>query len=362
VAKVTLRPAKTVQRVLISSTAHLVGDYDAGDFLLTHAWPDSSELTARLFPGPASRNAFIFSYTTQVDSRSSSIEELICPVLSVLFGKRFDSHGFMQDSGHFRVPDLSQYSQFCDHHLPQNSQVPRADFPVPLNLEEVGRIRSLVVEGDALPRATRVLQGGAKFYCQALQNAEHDPEVAYLHLVTAGEILSEGCEFDGDQFLDGKTRNVLARIREQMPDGAEVAKFVASRLLQIRRRFVETIVHLVDADFFARTEAREPFAGLQAQSFAASIAAAYDLRSQYVHTGIPFGRWISPRSNAMKSELQMGLPMVKPKDYQRILKRAPTFIGLERVIRYALLRFAQSSGAYIDSVDPAETARAAEPG
>ncbi|MFN6527792.1 hypothetical protein [Nostoc sp. ChiSLP03a] len=40
-------------------------------------------------------------------------------------------------------------------------------------------------------------------------------------------------------------------------------------------------------------------------------------------------------------------PNVDDKDLKKVLKRIPTYIGLERIIRFALLRFLHTNGVYI---------------
>jgi len=69
------------------------------------------------------------------------------------------------------------------------------------------------------------------------------------------------------------------------------------------------------------------------------MLAAYDLRSKYVHTGQPFGSWVRPRGQTIE-EVQVGRPVVTSADLAKTLADAPTLVGLERVLRYALLRFA----------------------
>ncbi len=353
----TLRPHKTTQKALISTTSRLVGEYEKNGVLLTHAWPDFYDRSAsvRWSEGPASRSAFIFAFETEpVEKKSGPLPEyspmgdLICAYLAVLFGKRFDSHGLVEGSGFFHVPDLAQFGYLCDHYLPQNSHTPRIDFPVPLNLVEVSRIERLLLDTSLGMKFLRTFQGATKFYLQAIQNAEHDPEVAYLHLIMAGEILSNFHEYEKNQLLGDQTMQALAKIRDGLPDGAHVASFISGKLLQVKSRFVETIVQLVDPSFFQRSEAREPFAGFKADSFRASVSAAYDLRSRYVHTGIPFGNWVSLKLGGMNNEIQVGQPVVEDKELGKILAKAPTYIGLERAIRYCLLRFAQLNGAYVE--------------
>jgi hypothetical protein len=212
----------------------------------------------------------------------------------------------------------------------------------------VQRIERLFHDATLDSKFLRTFQGAVKFYLQAIQNAEHDPEVSYLHLITAGEILSNFHDYKKDQLLDDQTKEVLSIVRDKLPNGEKIANVISGRLLLVKKRFVETIVTLVDHDFFQRSESSESFAGFRSDSFRTCIAAAYDLRSRYVHTGMPFGSWISLNTGGMNNETQIGQPVVDDEDLGSILAKAPTYIGLERVIRYCLLRFAKSYGAYVE--------------
>ena len=367
-----LRPEETIQKALISTTSRLVGEYEKNGVLLTHAWPDFRDPSAsvRWSEGPASRSAFIFAFETEpVEKKSgplpeySPVGESICAYLAVLFGKRFDSHGLVEGSGFFHIPDLTEFGHLCDQHLPQNSHAPRIDFPVPLNLGEISRIERLFLGTTLDLKFLRAFQGATKFYLQALQNAEHDPEVAYLHLITTGEILSNFYEYEKDDLLDEQSKQALTKIREGLPDGVQVANFISGKLLQVKRRFVETIVRLIDQDFFQRSEARQLFLGFKADSFRDSVSAAYDLRSRYVHTGIPFGGWVSLNASGMNNEMQVGKPVVEDKEQGKILAKAPTYIGLERVMRYCLLQFAKSEGVYVEpNIESASNTQQSAPG
>lgn len=348
----TLRPTETIQKALISTTSRLVGEYEKDDVLVTHAWPDFYDRMDRWSEGPASRSAFIIAFKTKpvdkVAGRTipnySPMGKLACSYLSVLFGKRFDSHGLLENSGFFHVPDLTQFGHLCNHNLPFNSHKSRVDFPVPLNLVEVARIKKLIHDENLDSRFETVFQVAAKFYLQAIQNAELDPEVAYLHLITAGEMLSNYHEYEKTTLMDDETKHVLKQIRSELQNGNKIADFISSRLLLVKRRFVETIINHVDDSFFNRTESREKYGQFKKETFRNSISAAYDLRSRYVHTGVPFGGWIS----FWQYEVQFGQPVVEDKGLGKILALAPTFTGLERVIRYCLLRFAELHGAYVE--------------
>ena len=362
----TLHPSETTQKALISTTSRLVGEYEKSGALITHAWPSSSDpsMPNRMMEGPTSRSAYMFVFNTEPTDKKtviipnySPMGELICSYLAVLFGKRFDSHGLLESNGFFNIPDLTQFGQFCNQHLPQNSHAERVDFPVPLNLVEFSRIERLLLDETIDSKFLSTFQGASKFYLLALQNAEHNPEVAYLHLITAGEILSNFYTYKKDQLLDDETKKVLTRIRSELSDGKKAARFISGKLLQVKRRFVKTILQYIDSDFFQRSESREPSGGFKEASFECAVSAAYDLRSKYVHTGIPFGNWVSQSFGPQRCEMIWGNPVVEDKDLGKILAKAPTYLGLERVIRYCLLCFAQSNGAYVEpSVESADHA------
>jgi len=354
---VTLRPNATTQKALVSTTSRMVGEYDADGILVTHAWPDFYDQAAmsRMVTGLAPRSALVCVFeTSPTDTEAgspvpdySSTGFRICSYLSLLFGKRFDHHGMIEHSGFFHVPDLAQFAELSDRSLPHNSDAPRVDFGIPLDLTEVVRIRNLLTSQELDQRFLRIFQSACKFYLRSLQNAEHDPEVAYLHLVTAGEILSSWFEFQKEALLDDQTAGIVSRIRTASSDGPELADSVLTRLLQLKKRFVCTLLRLVDSEFFGRSEAFGRLPGFEAGTFPSVVAAAYDLRSRYVHTGIPFGTWVSLRIGGLNNELQVGKPVVNDSDFGKMLAAAPTYIGLERILRYCLLRFSAMNGAYV---------------
>lgn len=355
----SLRPDETIQKILLSTTSRLIGAYERDDMALTHAWPDLFASSggmrwARTEEGPASRNAFVLAFRTEPTPKTpgvavpdySPMGEVICSYLAVLFGKRFDSHGLIEGSGLFHLPNLSAFGQLSNHMLPHNSHAPRVDFPVPMNLVELSRIERLF-DGSADPKFLRTFRGSAKFYLRALQTAEDDPEVAYLHLITAGEILSNFRARDSEDLLDADIRQALQKIASEVSDGARLARLIAGRMRQIKKRFVLTLGEFVNPEFFDRTESRHSFGRFVADTFGVTVSSAYDLRSRYVHTGVPFGHWVSPWTH----EVQIGEPVVGDKELTKILAKAPTLTGLSRVVRYCLLRFASTEGVYIESAE-----------
>jgi len=192
------------------------------------------------------------------------------------------------------------------------------------------------------------LQTSGRFYLQALQNFEERPDVAYLNLITAGEVLSNYFSYDKDELLDEQAKDIIRQIVEASDDGPELARQIKGRLFQVKRRFLRAMESLLTDPFFAESEAERDFLRLKKEDIKSRLSAAYDLRSQHVHSGIPFGSWIARTLGGEAGEVQVGTPVVGNKDFEKVLARAPTYFGLERIIRYCLLRFIHTHGVLIN--------------
>lgn len=217
----------------------------------------------------------------------------------------------------------------------------RANLPIPLNLVEVRRLAALWSDNVEDSPDVAAFGAAARFYQRALIAADSDPEVAYLHFITSGEILSQAyLPQRDDRLLDPELEASLATVTAALKDEGKLARALRRRLFEVKRRYVSTFTALVDAAFFKRREAGESYGALQEADFEAVIGAAYDLRSQNVHRGEVVGHWM--RSLHSNNEIQLGRPVVKDAALARTLRTAPTLIGLERGTRYVLLRFAEA--------------------
>ncbi len=61
-----------------------------------------------------------------------------------------------------------------------------------------------------------------------------------------------------------------------------------------------------------------------------------------------FGRWISLQLGGDNNEVQWGKPVIDDSELAKILIKSPTFIGMERIMRFCLLRFMHLNGVFID--------------
>ena len=324
-----LRPKATIQKFLISTTSRMTGEFESSGILIAHAWPDlwSGPVGMRFGETHLSRSAYVIAFETRpfeerpgtVTPDYSPLGEILAAYLSVLFGKRFDCHGLLKGSGRYQVPDLRSYDTPSNPEFPFNSHAPRRCFPVLLDLTQIVMVET-ALEGSS-PDTVDLsrLRAACKFYMQALQNAENNSEVAYLHLITAGEILA-------GYFRYTDTRGV-------------------------KRKFVRALCSLLDDGFYIAPDSIPAHARFHPNNIEENVGAAHDLRSRYVHTGAPFGRWVEPVLGIRGGDLQIGVPVVKDRELGRILAVAPTFLGLERLVRYCVLTYMASHGVLVRDSD-----------
>ena len=347
-----LRPDETIHKALISTTSRLVGAYESDSILIDHAWPSFSNRLgfARVHENPASRSAYLVVFQTEpyekgpgVVSRNYSLTgEQVCSYLSVIYGKRFDHHGLIESSGSYHVPDLSTFTSLCNPRLPFNSHQERKNFGIPLNLVHFSAVSSIVSGADVDQKLLDRLNTACKFYMRALQTAETDPEASYIQLIMSWETMSHHFEYNREELLDVETLKDLATIEDAFEEGKDISRRLRHRMRSIKRTFVKSLHGLVDDEFFVSKETDLEYGFFKTEDFCKRIGAAYDLRSKYVHSGIPFGRWIAPDIHSL--DTQTGRPMGEAREHANILEKAPTLLGLERLIRYCLLVFMDGNG------------------
>jgi hypothetical protein len=350
-----LRPSPGIYKLLISTPAHFVGEYES-TFLITHAWPDYGRVSSQFTYDPTSalfRTFLVYAFKPNVDDDTSVkfriapnfnwTGDAVCLVLAVLFGKRFDYHGLVESDGHFCVPSL-QISPTIDRSLPWVDSKPRLDVGCALNLSSVEKV-DRVLSGRSSEGSTGVLYTAGLFYLSALREVDVRPGIAYLNLISAGECLSNAFEFQDWRIFDPETLELLSSIRETL--GKKSEKHVRQRMFQVKKRFVATLCDLLTTAVYSGSQAVYEQGRLSAARLEPALKAAYDLRSSYVHTGQDFGNWI--RADPSRSDFLLGTPVVVSKELKKILIAAPTFLLLERLIRFALLSYMHRYLAFIDT-------------
>ena len=349
--------------MLVSTTSNLVGEHRGGEVRLTLAFPDSESMNLRLSETPISRSAVMVLFDMERPesarptlplSSAEWVGQSVCDVLSVLYGKRFDSHGLVQSGRIFWVPDLSLYSSSSHPKLPFNSHRSRTTAPVALNLDQAATVDGWLVPSIDDPEK-RLIQTACGFYARALRNAERDVEVAYLHLITAGEVLTGLDDYRVEELFDERTLKDVEKVRKHL--GETVANRFTGRMRAVRRRFAKSLHSSLDDDFYAAGQAdnenrkhflAEGMTDLDRKSFdmVKCLESAYDVRSRYVHSGTPFEFPVSPRMLGC-SDLTLGRPVLEDRKFAKTLEKSPTFCGLERILRYCLLK---RMGVWVTSI------------
>lgn len=344
-----VRPDKNVGRFLISTPSKVVGEFEHPGVLVTHAFPNllgKTPWSYQLSENPYSRSYFVVSTPVKTYKEKGSIKvepefdpSLIVVLASIWFGKRFDMHGWIQREGVSFMPYGTELMPTRIPEVGTCNHKPRKDLEVSLDL---GKLSVMVkLAGLNEPSSSLgVFWKAANFYTRALRAYENDSEVAFLHLISAIEVLASDLSFSEDKLYDPQTVDDLRRISKELTEGKAIAERVKSRLLQIRRKVVLSAEELTNDAFFAGSESGHKAFALTKENLAIAVQAAYDVRSSYVHGGARFSVWLDPL--VMQNEIQVGEPVLPESEEElaKLLAKIPTFLGLERLVRFMTLRFA----------------------
>ena len=340
---------RNVHIALISSPSRFIGElHTVADMFLRIAWPafhDAGSMQSFLEKNATTRHYFAFGFRVEPEIESARnlriipnyypLSEDMAIGLSVFFGKQFDSNGLIQSHGMFHVPTLAQ-TQIPYHEAGPYNDKPRNDLGIELNLSKASTIARLFTTEFGDSSARRTFFNAGKFYLRGLRGAYRDPEAAYIDLIMAGEIISQHKDFDEAKIYDDDLKRLFQRLTDLGVKTSDV-ETIKKRLYQVKRRFVLAITSLLTSKFFAKTDSVHEWGSLRAVDIAKRVAAAYDVRSQYVHKGRSFVQAVIPPPQ-LSTEVNFGRPVMDDKDFAKILERMPTFWGMERIVRFCLLR------------------------
>lgn len=343
-----LIPNRDVYKFLFSSPSGFYGRLISNDVCIVEAHSSSSASR----DSSRNRASFILSFLVEnqepepglIIPNYSFIAERICSCLSVLYGKRIDCHGMTESYGFFMIPDFSSYSSLSDPQLPINSKKPRSHFSIDLDISAASIVIDYITNTSIKPEIRTKIDTAFRFYMLAIQSYESDPEIAYLNLITCGEVISSLFEFDVEQLLDEDLKSVLSQIEEKLERGKRKANLIKSRISGIKKSFTLSLLSLIDSDFFDRRTNLYDKNSFTKDNVEGYIKSAYDLRSKYVHTGVHFGSWII--YNPGHKDFQHGSPHIKNRELAKTLANSPSLQGLERIIRYCLLNYMKKNNFF----------------
>jgi len=325
----------------------VVGEFSADELSIDHAWAhDPAQLRAQVHRGPFSRSYYVVSMTHKEHTEADGVHfppylptaELIAALASLWFGKRFDVHGPLQEHGGFWLPALWPNQPVAYPEAGPFNHKARQDLTIEPTWGDFGTPFEFFKKYAVADAAIGAFWRATRFYARALRSFDNDPEVAFFHLIVAIEMLVAGMDFTEDQKFDPEALEIFKRIREELPGGERVEREVRSRLYQLRRRVSYCAVKLTNDNFFDGSEAEHPLGRLSKDDLFDRIKAAYDLRSKYAHAGADIGGWLNIFSNS-NGEVQMGRPVMEDRELAGRIEKAPTLVGLERLVRFMTLRF-----------------------
>lgn len=342
------RPNESIGRFLMSTPSRLVGEFECSGILVTHVFPNllnKTQLQSQFSENLYSRSYYVISTAVEKSKESTGkIEpkfapDMIVDLASVWFGKRFDFHGWIENLGTFWMPYGTELSPTRMSHLGAYNHKPRKDLEISLNLKQLSSPFELLLLNEPQSKLGAFWKA-ASFYARALRAYENDSEVAFLHLITAIEIIASVLDFPENELYDAQSLADLKAIEEDVPKGKSVAKRVRAYMLQLSKKVNLAASELTNDTFFAGSESGHKEFALTKVNLGAAVQAAYDVRSSYVHSGVRFSMWLDPL--VMQNEIQIGKPVlpVSEKELAKSLSKIPTFLGLERLVRYMILRFA----------------------
>lgn len=349
---------KNVHKILISSSARFTGEFHSEGVCLDLCFPPShSRMLHIINEHPTNRTFIVASLIYEHDGGMvlpdlSEYGDLFCSLLSVLFGKEFRSHGLLESNGNFRLPNLeTAFNSYYKH--PQYNHNSRVDLEIPLDLGKFELVLPLLEDHkDNLDFSNfqQVILAASQLYNRSLNIYLQEKELAFLDLITSGEILSNlHSESYSDELLfDPQLLTNFEKI-SSLEGGDRIVRDLKKRLFQVKRKFTYGLQELLNDTFFVKTESSDPkiqSSVLAKADIEATLKSAYDLRSNYVHSGVKFGTYLESGLNATY-ERNIFLPALSDASLAKILKNAPTFLGLERILRFALLKTIHSHGLFI---------------
>jgi len=349
-----LKPHSRIQKILISTSSRLTGEYFKDNRLyIANAFPsiiDRVGFESSTTENPYCRNYYIVTFyfhdagfnagTVILLNDLTKIGEYFCICLSILYGKRFDYHGVIENKGIFGVPYLQNIQPITNYNYTYNNHRKRVDLDIELNLKNVSKIERLFLDDTLNVKFENFFETAGRFYLNALQIFDTEPELSYLNLITSLEILSNYYEYTETELLDENLIKLFDEIKNNLDNGEQKLKDIKKTLFQVRKKYWLLVNKLINNNFFSVTESNIDLFSFKKVNFEKNIKSAYDLRSKFVHTGASFGNSIKTNVSIM-NELPLGNTMLNPRnrDFEKILDKSPCFTGLERVVRYCLLSF-----------------------
>lgn len=264
---------------------------------------------------------------------------------SLVFGKKVKLIGITSQGRVEYLPVFDDVYEFHNVNAPINSSKPRVDFLVAMNIESFSIVDDFF---DAILNSAKKkeIENYFRFltmYSQALVVFESMPEVSFLSLICCSELFKQisrtGSDKSAERLVeDGEA--ILQNMREMNCDEDYIRK-VQNRFSSISAALNEKIMSYLDDDFFTRTESLERQKRLTPENASEAIKRAYGLRSKYVHAGSDSG--LGLMSSVAGGVVEVWGDLIRNGKEDKSVSASLSLVGLERVVRYCLLKRSKES-------------------
>lgn len=298
---------------------------------------------------------YAFTYLlTEQDFQSSNwlqLAQRINSWISVIFGKTVTRHQLLQINNAVLSPATIPKEKIWNRELPFYSDIARTEHPFSMDLSSLQLLEDIVFNVSA---PAMQLHSAAEFYATALRQWVNEPEHAYVNMVTAGECLSGLMKYDWNELADSNALEVDAALRS-CPDAERLVRLYRHQSRFIGEQFVRTLLIELPDSVCADVEyATDTCCRFTRETLRSALKNAYALRSKFVHTGSTFGVYTSIVAARAKAELwhdfeKCAIPLghseavaAVSSNMLKTVRKAATFIGLERIVRRAVIYYLES--------------------
>jgi len=361
-----------IHKFLISAPCYFVGEYKSSFIDIESVLP-SKESSFRIWdnihPSPYSRNFLMLKFNAdEPDDNeiknffSYILPKRLCILLAVFYGKCITEYGFIESGGKYWMPEIANIGPNRYYYIPPFNQLARKDLgdltisPSGWHLlDKISLLQTLLGILQDNCEFNDIFFTAGSFYLHSLQTVNVEPEIAYIDLISCGEVLSnyDGFNFNENELLPEELLEQFGKLESKCGDILNVQSF-KNYFRSIKRRFVMTLTGLLNNYYFENENndlpadkyiKREYLNRISKERAQQHIKYSYDLRSLYIHAGKAFAQYIIPFQN-MISETRIGEVTndVGDSEYRKIVNNSLTYVGLERLTRFCLLRFIHKFG------------------
>lgn len=205
------------------------------------------------------------------------------------------------------------------------------------NLENVGQWLKLVEGLDHKYHLRFIL--AVKLYHQALLIIENYPDIAYLNLVSAIEVLCQDTVIEDEKLVELDSN--LAELVDSVEDiqlRQKIECHILNRERFINRKFASFILSHIDDDFW-KYKGRSQTARIEPDELPELLKRIYDQRSRTLHAGEPFPIAIFLPPSPIGAEKMTGLALASRGKLWKKKDFIPYPHFFERLVNFVLKTF-----------------------